>query len=672
MKDTQDAPLVGTQKYSNKLNELQGAWQVTYNHMAQDLGFVSGGAGMWNKDVLNARQGRSRPIVSLSLIQPYVDRIVAPVRVHPPAMAVRTEDRGIESLVNGIVRGIEKASSATDAYANSLKGAVTCGLGWLYLSVDEENGEPVLRIKSTTDPTTMLIDPLCNCIDGRDAQYACYRGYMSKAQAINTWGTDAGESPLERGVGSMMYNVPHNAVLDCIWYELEKDGLRITRTVGIKEVYNQLFEGVSYLPVVPVIGEQLFGTDGRRYGGVVRRARDINESINVTASNMMELVAMAPKSPWVGPAEAFENYKDAWATANTEPHAYLPYKSRDSNNNPLERPQRMDNSPQTQALQSVAEYFMSMLGRVTGVSDAMLGGLETATESGKSLIARMEAAEGATSQYIDHLTTSITQLARVMIQMLPIVYSNERSLVIIDDNGRSARVRGNLSTIMTSDVVEMLDVEVESGPHMELKRKSASEALSQIISVSGEKGIALLDLWADTQDLPNAIAVKDRIKKLLPAELFAEEGEAQELDPQAIEALQAAEEAVAQKDQTIQYLEGLITQLQAQVNSQEYLGQIELRKEEMRTERELAKSKLQAESDMQIELIKQGSLDQRKAIELSSKKDNQILEMEIDMRKENQKVINEAQLKQLDVNVEPTAKLPGYILDDVSEVINND
>lgn len=662
------------EKYGRLLQELQTAWSPTYQQIASDLTYASGGDGMWDKSVLTARQSKRRPIVTIPLLHPYVERLVSPVRVHPPGMAVRTEDAKLEMAVNGLLRGIERASTATDAYANALKGAVTAGIGWLYLSVDDEAGQQVIRIKSPTDPTCIMIDPLCQCIDGRDARYACYRGYINKDYAQKTWGQEATERPWneDQGISPLLYSIPTNSVLDCIWYELEEKGMRITRTVGAKVVYNQLFEGVKYLPIVPVIGEVLFGMSGRKYGGIIRRGRDVNTAINVTASNVMELVAMAPKTPFVGANEAFKGNEGDWAQVNNEPLAYIGYNHKDKDGQPIMRPERMDNSPQTQALQSVAEWMQGLLSRATGISDSMLGGLETAQESGKSLIARMEAAEGASGQYIDHLMSSITQLARVLIQMLPLVYNTDRNIVLIDSNGRSTRVKTNISQKMTPEIIDMLDVDVESGPHMELKRKSAAESLAQMISTAGEKGFALLDLWADTQDLPNAVEVKDRLKKILPPELTATDEEQGDVDPRAIEVLKEAEATLAQKDETIQYLEGVLAQLQSQINSQQGIYEIELRKAEINAQVQLQKTAMEIESKREIELIKQGSEDVRLAAKLTSDTREQLQDIEAKMALKNQEAVTKAKEKVIDIDIRPAAKVPEYILDDITEAKNDD
>lgn len=657
-------------EYSEKMKHLESAWSSTYSEMASDLTFASGGSGMWDKNIYSSRMAKRRPVMSVPLLHPYVERLVSPVRMHPPGMSVKALDKKIQAAINGVIRGIEKHSSSTDAYANALSNAATGGLGFLYLSVEEENGEPILLIKSATNPTSIMIDPLCDCIDGRDAKYACYKGFIDKTHAVNTWGEEAGQK-IVTDATSYLFSVPENAVQDCIWYTLEPEGLRIVRTVGSKEVYNQLFKGVKFLPVVPVIGERLFGSQ-RRFGGIIRRGKDLNNAINITLSNTMELVAAAPKSPFIGAAEAFENFKNDWENINDDVKAYVRYKHRDKDGELIPAPVRLDNSPQTGALQSVAEWMTGLISRATGMSDAMLGGLETASESGKSLIARMEAAEGASSQYLDHLTTSISQLARVLIQMLPLVYAGNRKLIIIDDNGNSTIVVDDISRLLTPEVIEMLQVDVESGPHMELKRKSAANSLSQMITTAGDKGFALLDLWADTQDLPNAVQVKERLKKILPPELMeSDEDMDGEVDPKALPIFKQAEEAIAAKDETIQYLEAQLANLQAQVNSQQAIYEAEIRKAEINAEVQLRKAQMEIDSKREIELLKQGSEDIRLASKLTADQNKQLNQIIGNIQLENEKALNKSQEQLVNIDTDFAAKVPEYVLDDITEAKTN-
>ncbi len=647
--------------HDDKLRILESAWGTTYSAMAEDYAFVSGGEGMWDSTIHEARKSKGMVSISLPMLPPYIDRVVAPLRTSPPSMAVRTENQKLQELVNGVLRGVEKASTASNAYVGAMKCAVTAGLGWLFWAVEDENGLPVLRLKTTTDPTAIMIDPLSTYTDGRDAQYAVNCSHMDKTEAVRLFGEQAGQGSDMPFSSKMTFNVPSSAVLDCIWYIMEDEGVRITRMVGNHEAYNQLFTGLDGLPITPVFGEELLGDTDRRFGGLVKRGREINESLNLTASNIMMLVAYAPKTPWILDPLSIEGNEGIWATAGTENHTYLPVKTiNPATNQPFMTPYRADNTAQTQGLQSVADWLQSLLGRTNGISDAMLGGLETAMESGKSLIARMEQAEGATAMNVDNVMTSITQLARIGIQMMPMVYNGTRSLVVIDEYGQSSRVDVDLGQVLTPEIVQMLDVEVGAGPHMEMKRKASSTALETMVTALGpDRGAGLMDIWADSQPIADKQKIKKRMEKMLPPELKDEEEGGVPPEVQAM--MQEMEQSMQQKNQNIEALKGLITQQQAEINNQSDLIQVELEKAIINAQAKLEDRQLQNQNKKEVELIKQGSENERLSAKLTADEQRQVDDFTADLIKQKQEAMQEMKNTVVDVGVEQTAKIPKYL-----------
>ena len=648
--------------HDNKLKVLESAWGSTYSQMASDFTFASGGEGMWDSTLHASRVAEDMTNISLPLLPPYIDKVVSGVRMSPPSMAVKTEDEELQEIINGVLRGIEKASTASSAYVGAMKCAVTAGLGWLFWAVETENGLPVLRLKTTTDPTAIMIDPLATYLDGRDAQYAVNCSHMDKDQAKELYGEEACQGSEMAFSSKMTFNVPSSAVLDCIWYIKEETGVRITRMIGNYEAYNQLFEGLDGLPIVPVIGEELLGDTTRRYSGLIARGREINENLNLTASNIMMLVAYAPKVPFVVDPRGIEGFSE-WETANSRNHAYLRNRTIDpTTQQPIMAPYRLDNTAQTQGLQSVADWLQSLIGRTNGISDASLGGLETAMESGKSLIARMEQAESDTAMFVDNLMNSITQLARVGLQMMPSIYNGMRDLVIIDEYGQSSRMGVDLGLIMTPEIVQMLDVEIGAGPHMEMKRKASSVALETMVSALGpERGIGLMDIWAESQPLSDKQRIKKRMEKLMPPEL--QDQQEGDIPPEAMAMMQEAEQALAQKTQNIEALKGMITQLQAKVESQEVIAQVELEKASISAQTKIMDREMQNDNNIRKELIKQGSEDQRLSAKLTADEQRQVDEFQADLIKQKEKAIQDTKNEVITTGIEQTAKIPRYLQD---------
>tara|TARA_R110000824_G_scaffold259420_1_gene448157 strand:- start:141 stop:2162 length:2022 start_codon:yes stop_codon:yes gene_type:complete len=659
--------------YKQKLAELEGAWSETYESVRSDLEFLSGGSAMWGKSVYKTRTDDNRPAVSVPLLNPYVDAIVAPCRLTPPNIGVKAVNEEVETLVNGIIRGIEMASGSSECYSTSLEQAVGAGLGWLYSEVIDEEQGPELRIRCTQDPLAIMIDPLSTRVDGSDAQYAVYRGYISKDEANRTFDVEIEDGEIEKGsTTATFFNIPEGSYSDCIWYRLTKEGMSITRTVGSTEVYSQSFPGVNKLPVVPVVGEQLYaGASNVRLGGLVRRGRELNESFNITLSNIMELVALAPKAPWVGPHEAFKDNLNVWGTANTQPHSYLGYKHIDKAGNPIAAPQRADNSVQTQGLQSVADWLLTIQSRAIGMNDVQLGGLATAQESGKSLIARMEAADaGSKGQYMDHLTLSISQLAKSIVQMLPLVYAGERTISVIDDNGNASSISGDIRTILTPEVVDYLDVEIQSGPQKEGQRKVAGQVIETAMASSGpDKGMLLMDLWLDTQDLPNKDSLKARIQKMIPAELLEDVNP--EEDPMAVAALEEASAVIDEKDQTIQWMEAELAKLQQQVLSSDNLVAVELRKAEISAQTTLTKAQMDNSAKYGVESLKQGSEDVRTATKLDAAQEKQLKDIMADMHAQNRKIQADADKAATEMDIQTAIDVPQFIAEDIIDANNN-
>lgn len=660
--DTSYDPQHIRKELEDKVKEMAGAWSQQYQDMASDLQYLSGGAGMWDDTIYSGRSTAGRPCVSLPLSNPYVSKISGPIRANPPSIAVRTTDKKLQELVSGVLRGIERSSSAYEAYAVGIHNAGACGMGFLRVALEYSKQGNVIKIKACHNPLELMIDPYSREIDGSDAKYAVHQGTMELDLAKDKWGDDIGNT-VSANVGN--WDIPDGSVLDVTCYWLVEEGCKMVRYVGNMVVQEDLIPGLTSLPIIPIYGNQIFSKTGRRWDGVVSSIRDLNSNINITVSNVMEMVALAPKAPWLMDEESIGKHRDSWANANTEPYAYLLYKGESDTGRPLAPPTRMDNQPATMALQGVGDWMMSMLPRTTGISDAILGGLESAGESGVALIARMQAASGATAVYVDHLTTSITQMARVIIQLIPMVYNETRQINVVDGYGRSASVQLNLANILTPDVVDMLDVEIESGPNMELQRQAAADALQTMIAASGEKGIALMDLWAKNQNIPDADLLQERIKLMMPPEFQPKEEGQGALTPEVQEMLQQADDIIAQNDQLVEELKGTIAQLQAQVNSQHELAQVEKYKVDVNAEVTLRKTEMETFRALQVEDLKQGGSNKRLAAQLSA---DQQAEVDAFVKRLLEKKINEGSEPEHSMGeneVGETPKLPQYINDKI-------
>jgi hypothetical protein len=81
----------------------------------------------------------------------------------------------------------------------------------------------------------------------------------------------------------------------------------------------------KFIPIMPVYGDEV-DVEGKRYfKSLIRDAKDAQRMFNYWRTTSTELVALAPRAPFIGPKGAFKTDANKWATANTSSHPYIEY-----------------------------------------------------------------------------------------------------------------------------------------------------------------------------------------------------------------------------------------------------------------------------------------------------------------------------------------------------------
>lgn len=202
-----------------------------------------------------------------------------------------------------------------------------------------------------------------------------------------------------------------------------------------KEILETVEWPGTYIPIVPVYGED-FVVEGRRYfSSLIRPAKDAQRMKNYWRSTTTELVALAPKAPWVGQEKAFNGQDaDKWATANSENHAFLSYP--DNAQAPVRQPFTGVPAGALQEALNASDDIKS----ITGIYDASLGARSNET-SGVAINARQREGDVSTFHYIDNLARGIKHAGRILIDLIPHYYSSERVIRILNPEGEAESVQ---------------------------------------------------------------------------------------------------------------------------------------------------------------------------------------------------------------------------------------
>lgn len=380
-----------------------------------------------------------------------------------------------------------------------------------------------------------------------------------------------------------------------------------------------------WIPIIPVLGEELDIEGKRVTEGIIRHAKDSQKMYNYWKSAETETIALAPKAPWIVAEGQIEDYKHIWKTANTQSHSHLPYKPIALNGQPVPPPQRNVFEPPIQAITQAGMMASEDMKATTGVYDAALG-QRSNENSGIAIQRRANQAQISNFHFSDNISRSKRHCGRQLVDLIPKIYDTARAVRILGEDGTEEIVRINEMFERNGKQTQFnlgvgkYDVSVATGPSFETKRQEAassmlemSKANPQIMGVAG-------DLIVKNMDWPGAQEISERIRKSMPPGI-ADDPKKQPLPPEA-------QAQMAQMNQ-------LIEQLTAKHN--EAMDKLDGKTLELESRERIEMQKLQVQ--LQIEMAK---LDAQDSIALLNAELSQI-ESRMNLLRQNEPIENESQ-----------------------------
>jgi len=334
----------------------------------------------------------------------------------------------------------------------------------------------------------------------------------------------------------------------------------------------------KWIPVVRVVGNE-FEVDGRMFvSGLVRNAKDAQRMYNYWVSQEAEMLALAPKAPFIGYGGQFEGYEMQWKTANTTNWPYLEVNPdvQDGAGNVLPLPMRaqppMAQTGLIQAKMGAAEDIKA----TTGQYNASLG-QQGNERSGRAILARQQEGDTGTYHYVDNLGRAIRYVARQLVDMIPKIYDTQRVARIIGVDGEVGMAKinpmqpepvkkivdqaGTVLEKIYNPSVGVYDVVITTGPSYLTKRQEAVEAMANILQTSPQLWQVAGDLFIKNMDWPGAQEMAARFKKIIDPKVLAEDDKSPEL--------QSAEQMVEALTQQLNQAMGLLDNVQSSMDAQE-------------------------------------------------------------------------------------------------------
>jgi hypothetical protein len=521
----------------------------------------------WSSSEIKDRNGRIT--LRINRLPQFVKQVTGEMRQNKPAIRVLPKEEGHEGIAevySAIIRHIESLSDAHRIYNKAGEQSVIGGIGWFRILtdyLDNSSFEQEILIKPIRNPLSVVVDPDARELTRQDMNYAFVTELISRKKFEKDY-PDVSlvdfDSPNREEfsqwihgdfirVAEYWYREPETRTLalfsdgstdylddidlDAINEQRVQDQLppiavvqkrdvesykvKWCRMTGAAKIDEGEWEG-KYIPLVPVVGEEIEAGDEIYRCGLIHHATDAQKSYNYARSAMVEHIGNQPKAPWLVTAKQIANYKSMWENANRGNPPVLVFDADPTAPGML--PQRAQPPTMPQAWYEEAQIADGDMKATTGIYDASLGQRSNET-SGRAIIARDQQGETSTYVYIDNLAAAIRMAGLMLVDLIPHIYSNQRIIRIIGEDG-SIEDYAKINTRMPdgstwNDLGQgSYDVDVTTGPAYATKRQQAADWMMQFVQAAPQAASVAGDLIAKSLDLPYSDKLAERLAFLLP------------------------------------------------------------------------------------------------------------------------------------------------------------
>ena len=577
------------------------------NHKAwrDDVRFAKLGE-VWPEDIKKQREEDGRPCLVIPRLPAFIRKVVNEARQNRPAINVVPADSGADvdtaEIMSGLIRNIEVTSDADVAYDTAADGAVSGGFGYIRVNTaytSDDTFDQDIVIERVADPLTVIPDPDSTSVDGSDWNCCFVVTSMLKDDFAAKYHKDEDEA--------VDWDEQGYTNLDSAWYDEENvtvaeywhredvesqivalsDGTVITmqefkdhaeilaqmqitqvgqpRTVRSKKVTQYILSGAEvletvewpgkYIPIIPVYGDEVVCDGKRTFKSLIRDAKDSERENCYWRSMASETIALAPKVPFIGPEGAFDTDVQKWSTANDSSHAFITYKGQIP-------PQRQGYAgPSAGELQQAIAAIDDMKA-IMGIYDASLGAQSNET-SGVAIRQRQRQGDVATFHFLDNLSRSIRHVGRILLDLIPKVYSTARAIRVLGEDMEPTQAQiapgqeqpmqqGEQEPGQAQEINRIYDITagkydlvVKAGPAFGTQREAAREEMVDIIRAFPASAPVLGPMYLRNSDWPGADDAADKMEAMS----HPQQGIPPEQMQQAAQQMQAMQQQMAQMAQ---------------------------------------------------------------------------------------------------------------------------
>jgi hypothetical protein len=648
------------------------AEQKTRREALDDLKFRAG--EQWPSDIQTSRGLDGRPCLTINRLPPIIRQVTNEQRQQRPSINVNPvgsgSDQDTAEVLQGIVRHIEVQSDAEIAYDTAFESAVTIGFGYWALGTRfiKNTFDQEIYIRRIKNPFQVYFDPSAIEPCYEDAMWAFeIEDIPIDEYKMEYPGSEAAKLTDFQSIGDLQEDwATKDTIRVAMYWHVEQSYRTLVKTstgeVKFEEEVNQQTESViasrkvldrkvigskinaievinreekdydpehfgcpwvgEWIPIVPVLADDLDINGRRHLAGIVRDAKDPQRMYNYWHSSATETIALAPRAPFVGAAGSFAGFEKRWEMANVRNLTYLEYNPANVSGQPVPPPQRQTYEPPIQAMNLMLRNASDDLKAVTGVYDPSLG-QQKSDQSGKAVQLLQKQADVSNLHFTDNLSRSMRFTGRQIVQAIPKVMDAPRvqrvinpdqsvdHVVVHAGNQIAAKGLGQSQNPGIAKIYDVgtgtYDITISVGPSYQSKRQEAVASIMALVSAYPQIMQTSGDLLVGQMDWPMAKQISERLKKSLPPQLQDDddtdpEMQVQKLQSQLQQAMQQHELLTKALNETTDKLKTDYAKQQANIAIADLNNKTKIAVAEITTAAQTAITRAQIVADVMKEL----------------------------------------------------------------------
>lgn len=552
-----------------------------------DLLFKNG--DQWPANIRTDRTLQKRPCLTINKMKTFVHQIVNNVKQNMPGISITPvgdgSDKTTAQMLEGMIRQIERQSQARIAYLTGFDSAVSNGWGYWRLLTDyvsDKSFNQCIKVCQIRNPMRVYLDPDHQMPDGSDAKWGFISDLIPRDEFDQMY-PDADPVPFDQGATGDdnvqdWSTLTHVRIAEYYCYvtekrklialatgesvfedELPEDAKKLIRAEGGKELIRDereveakrvLYTKITahqvleenewpgaYIPIIKCIGDVVDIEGKPTMAGMIRDAKDPQRMKNYWATAKTELIALAPKAPFIVEEGQIEGHEKQWQMANMRSYPYLEYKGVAIGGKQAPPPQRQPFAgPPAGVIEAEQSAEQDMMG-TTGVRFDSTRSERIPDESGKALKELKFLGELGSYHYTANFMLSLEYTGKQFIDLIPKVYDVKQVVTILreDDTTENVTIEPNLQAPFQTRPNAMGKVEklynpslgeyavaITTGPNFQTKRQEARDGMTDYMRAIGPDAARVVaGPIARNMDWPQADEVADRMDAMLPPQVLS-------------------------------------------------------------------------------------------------------------------------------------------------------